>query len=1078
MKRSALSAGIAALMFSTAAALAAADPLADQFANPGPAWRGKPFWSWNGDLQRDELLRQVDILKQMGMGGFVMHSRTGLRTEYLGDDWFRAINGSADNAARLGLEAWLYDEDRWPSGTAGGLVTANPAFRQRFVSLRPLPAADFRWSADLLAAFACRLDGVSYTACQRLASNTPAADFAGKTVLAFTVESMEPSAFFNGNCDVDRLNRDATDYFIRLTHENYRARCGPRLGASIKGLFADEPHRGSVFTGFGLNNTNKLRMAPWTATLPAEFQKRFGQDLVERLPELFLRKDGAAIAPVKWQYMELLQSLFLANWARPIQDWCHANHLAFTGHALHEDSLTAQTAMQGSLMRFYECQDVPGVDVVAEDNRNYWIVKQVASVARQLGQPKILSELYGGTGWQLNFESHKYVGDWQALFGVNLRCHHLSWYTMAGEAKRDSPASISFQSGWWPQYHFVEDYYSRLNLLLAQGRPACDVLVLNPVESVWCQVGVGWGEGLGPRTKEVQDLERAYQEVFAWLAGAQIDFDYGDEEMLGRLGKADTAPPAPAGRAASAAEPAGTLTPSGPTHTPVLRLGQASYRVVVVPKLTTLRSSTLKLLAAFHQAGGKVVFLGDPPAYLDALKSSAPAELAAASPPVAWSRDALVAAVEPALDTPVELLDAATGQRRDQIFAQLRNAADRRVLVALNVSKTQAFAAVRVRLKTSGAVSEWNCFTGQRVTLPTTQTNGWTEFTADFPPVGEHVWMITPAPLPGLSPMPVWREVSRQPYAGPFAYSLNEPNVCVLDLASYQVADGPAQPETELLKVDRAVRQQFGLPWRSGEMVQPWYDRKFGPQPEVKGRVKLSFAFEVETLPTRPLRLGLEEPGQFRAALNGRQLTLGKGDWWVDPAIRTFVLPPDALRPGTNELTLTAEFRPDLNLEALYLLGEFGVRLSGTRKTLTKLPATLAVGDLVPQGLPFYTGTVTYRLPTPARTPAGQSVFLLAPKFQAACLRVKAGEDGEVLIAWQPYEADLTRAGLAGDALRLDAVLTRRNTFGPLHRVPLRAGAYGPGHFVTEGQSWSQHYQLYPSGLLEAPVLCVREPVK
>ena len=164
-----------------------------------------------------------------------------------------------------------------------------------------------------------------------------------------------------------------------------------------------------------------------------------------------------------------------------------------------------------------------------------------------------------------------------------------------------------------------------------------------------------------------------------------------------------------------------------------------------------------------------------------------------------------------------------------------------------------------------------------------------------------------------------------------------------------------------------------------------------------------------------------------------------------------------------------------MNLEALYLLGNFGVRLDGTHKTLTKLPEQLAVGDVVPQGLPFYTGTITYHLPAPGRMARGQRCFLQAPKFAAACLRAKSGEDAEAVIAWQPYEADLTRAGLDDGPVRLDAVLTRRNTFGPLHLMPKRADAYGPDHFVTEGQAWSQTYQLYPSGLLKAPVFCVRE---
>ncbi len=493
----------AALFFSGGAACAqeAAGPdLATEFAHPGPEFRGMPFWSWNGELKEEELLRQINVLKEMGMGGYFMHSRTGLATEYLSEEWFRLINVCADEGARLGMEAWLYDEDRWPSGTAGGLVTANPKFHQKFMSLNTVSPDEFTWNDAIVAAFACNLDKTRYTECQRLDRASTANDLAGKTILVFTIEDAAPSSFFNGNTEVDRLSREATDYFIQLTHEKYREYCGTRLGKSIPGIFTDEPHRGPVFTGFGLDNPNCNRMTPWTERLPEEFQKRFGYDIIERLPELFLKKDGQAIAQVKWHYMELLQQLFLENWCKPFREWCDKNNMLFTGHFLHEDSFTCQAAVHGSLMRAYEYQQYPGVDVLTEGNRNYWIVKQLSSAARQLGQKRLLSELYGCTGWQFNFQSHKAVGDWQALFGINLRCQHLSWYTMAGEAKRDYPASIFFQSGWWKDYHFVEDYYARMNLLLAQGRPVCDVLVLNPVESVWCQVGIGWAEDLSPKT--------------------------------------------------------------------------------------------------------------------------------------------------------------------------------------------------------------------------------------------------------------------------------------------------------------------------------------------------------------------------------------------------------------------------------------------------------------------------------------------------------------------------------------------------------------------------------------------------
>jgi hypothetical protein len=1023
-----------------------AQSLSDQFGNPGPEFRGKPFWSWNGELHEDELLRQIDVLQKMGMGGYFMHSRTGLATEYLGEDWFKLINRCADQGAGLGLEAWLYDEDRWPSGTAGGLVTAEPKFRQKFISMRTIKPEEFSWKDDIVATFACKLDGTNYSDCERLNPASKLDSLAEKTILIFTVEPAAPSSFFNGNTDVDRLSREATEYFIQLTHEKYREKCGDRLGKAIPGIFTDEPHRGAAFCGFSLQNDNSARMTPWTEKLPEEYQKRFGDDIIDRLPELFLKKDGNAVALVKWRYMELLESMFLENWCKPVREWCDKNGMIFSGHFLHEDSLSCQTAVQGSLMRSYEYQHSPGVDVLTEGNRNYWIVKQLSSVARQMGQKQLLSELYGCTGWQMNFESHKAVGDWQALFGINLRCPHLSWYTMAGEAKRDYPASIFFQSGWWRDYHFVEDYYSRLNMLLAQGRPECDVLVLNPIESVWCQVGVGWAKGLSGNTKEINDLEDAYKDIFAWLAGSQIDFDYGDEEMFGRLCK---------------------VAKSG--DVPVLRFSQAEYRAAIVPKMTTIRSTSVKLLDEFRAAGGKVIFVGEPPAFVDVTPSNAASDLAKQTTSVAWDKTALIAAVKDAPSIPVEIVDE-NGAAIDDIFCQLRECNDMKILVAINTSVDQWLKNTTVRVKTEGSISEWNCLTGERFAAPSSFNSGWTETITDFPPSGEHAYIITKQSIPGLLPLPQYKEKTRQVCNGPFTYSLNEPNVCVLDMASCKIDGKEIADEMEILKIDRKVRENFGLPARGGEMVQPWYSKKFEPKPEPKGEVSISFTFNIETPPQGEVRLGVEEPSNYKITINGKEIPSTPNGWWVDPAIQAISIPAKLFVPGENRVELTTNFRKDMNLEALYLLGQFGVKLDGTKKTLTRLPEKLTVGDLTAQGLPFYSGSVTYRIPVANKPGEGQKAFLETPKFEAAC--VKVGKDK--IIPWQPYEVEVTDETLKNDYIETTTVLTRRNSFGPLHQVPLRSGGYGPGNWTTDGKDWSQSYQLYPAGLLEPPAFSYR----
>ncbi len=143
--------------------------LYESFLQPGNEYRGKPFWSWNGELEEEELLRQLDVFEKMGFGGFFMHSRTGLITEYMGDEWLGFINRCADEAEKRGMEAWLYDEDRWPSGTVGGLVTANPEYRLKFMRLRVMVHAEYAGPADSdLAAFVCRLEGIAYSNCRRI----------------------------------------------------------------------------------------------------------------------------------------------------------------------------------------------------------------------------------------------------------------------------------------------------------------------------------------------------------------------------------------------------------------------------------------------------------------------------------------------------------------------------------------------------------------------------------------------------------------------------------------------------------------------------------------------------------------------------------------------------------------------------------------------------------------------------------------------------------------------------------------------------------------------------------------------
>ena len=324
------------------------DSLYATFRDPGNEWRGKPFWSWNGRLEKDELIRQLHVFKEMGMGGAFLHSRVGLKTEYLGPEWFDLTNAVVDEAARLGMEAYLYDEDRWPSGSAGGMVTVDTSLRMKYLILETMPAEQFEWNDEgIVSAFACDLNGIDYSNLQRLNPASNMADYAGKTVLKFAQRTCPESDVYNGTTYLDVFNPKATERFIELTHEQYRKHCGERIGTTIEGIFTDEPHRGGLFSTFGAVSTYAC---PWALSLPQEYEKMFGGDLTADLPKLFLRENGERVNDVKWKFCELTQSLFLKNFAKPQYDWCTEHDMAYTGHVLHENNLTSQVTMQGSLM--------------------------------------------------------------------------------------------------------------------------------------------------------------------------------------------------------------------------------------------------------------------------------------------------------------------------------------------------------------------------------------------------------------------------------------------------------------------------------------------------------------------------------------------------------------------------------------------------------------------------------------------------------------------------------------------------------------------------------------------------------
>ncbi|HUT60473.1 MAG TPA: glycosyl hydrolase [Phycisphaerae bacterium] len=1010
------------------------EQLTETWRNPPAIYRGAPFWSWNSHLDPQRLCRAIESMHRAGMGGFFMHSRYGLKTPYLSEKWFECVSACVAKARELNMKAYLYDEDRWPSGTAGGAVTReNPAFGAHAMVLRsPGEPTD---GAERVALFAVRLDGEGRLLSYEAVEQESAAE--GGQVLAFDVVAHRPRAWHNDASYVDALNADAVAEFIRLTHRAYADRYSKDFGGVIPAIFTDEPYHGGIT--FTATSNVLVRIAwpylPWTAELPRQFKKRRGYDLRDHLPELFYDLADGEFSKVKYDYHRTVTELFTESFSRQVGQWCQKHNIALTGHYLAEQTLHSQISVAGAAMPHYEHMQWPGIDLLCDQADELSTAKQCTSVADQLGRERVLSELYGCTGWDWPLEGHKFVGDWQLAVGVNFRCPHLTHYSLAGGAKRDYPASIFDHSPWWKHYGVVEDYFARLCFMLTQGKPVRDVLVIHPVESGWGVFGPGSGEADSP----LGAMNESLSQIIRTLSCEHYDWDFGDESLLARHAKVSGA---------------------------ALKVGQMSYELVIVPPSITLRRSTVSVLGRLVAGGGKVIFAGRIAERVDAEPSGEVRELAARAITCGDRGDHLVPAVESAIPRRVSI--AEDGAEQTCTWSMLRAVKGGQLLFVQSHDRREPH---RVSVSVPGRrpVVMWDPQTGAQHRVKARANGNRVEFDLDLPPTGSALvsmgMSMTEAGRPYVEPTVVHVET----ISGPFQIELTEPNTLPLDYCTFRFAEEAESEPMPTLKADATIRKRFGLGDRLGRDQQPWYLYATGVVDTApRGACRMRRAFHVTDLPGR-CRLALEQPEDFRITVNGKPAGRPDG-WWVDEDIKTIDI-TDLLVAGDNEIVADFDYRPDMELEDMYLVGDFGVARRGDGPaepggyTLVAPPARLHLGSWVGQGLDFYGAAVRYKLNV-AKPPAGKRMRIVLP--EAACTAAAVHVGGRTFVMpWAPFRADITDAMTEGaNEVVVEVIGGRKNILGPLH-TPWGRGT-GPGQFDPENKQWTRQYHLVDHGLMSA----------
>jgi len=1014
------------------------------FRHPTAAYRGAPFWSWNTTLERDHLLRQIGQLREMGFGGFHIHSRTGLATDYLGDAFMGHVRACAAKAGAEGMLCWLYDEDRWPSGFAGGLVTRDERFRAKHLLVTTTPyngtvdppplrsnaVASRNENGMLLARYHVILrDG--YLASYRRLTENEGAPVEGRVWYAY-LETALPSPWWNNQTYVDTLDRAAIERFVQVTHERYAAAVGDQFGALVPAIFTDEPQFVHKEPLPHADDTHDLFL-PWTADLFATYRAAYGQDLADHLPEIFWELPGGQASVVRYRYHDHLAERFAAAFADTIGAWCAEHGLALTGHMMEEPTLLSQTHALGEAMRSYRAFHIPGIDMLC-DRREYTTAKQAQSAAHQYGRPGVMSELYGVTNWDFDFVGHKAQGDWQAALGVTVRVPHLSWVSMAGEAKRDYPASIHYQSPWYKEYPLIEDHFARLNTVLTRGRPRVRVGVIHPIESYWLCFGPLDQTGI-----EREEREHDFANLTRWLLFGLIDYDFIAESLLPNL------------------------CPLEDAAAPALPVGVMRYEAVVVPAMRTIRATTLDRLERFAAAGGAVVFAGEVPSLVDAEPSPRPCALAARCVGVALTRGALLATLAPYRDVEVRLAD---GEMADALLHQIRDDGDHRRIFLCNTDRARPRDDTRIALRGRWDVTRLDTFDGSVHALPTRYDGDRTILLWSFPAHGDLLLSLEPTGTrrgggaDGHDGAADAAWVTRGLLADPVPVTLSEPNVLLLDRASYRLNDEPWEPEEEVLRVDNLLRARLGLPLKMDAIAQPWTEPRGAVPSDTVG---LRFVVQSASAVARPL-LALEDVARATIRVDGHPIARGATGWFVDEAIATIPLP--ALAVGRHEIEVTLPYGRATNLEWCYLLGDFGVAVRGRHAVIVTPVRELAFGDWTTQGLPFYAGNVTYHSRLEG---ANRDMALRVPAYKAPLLSVALDGAPVGRIAFAPYRLDLGVLAAGAHALDITAFGNRVNAFGPVHNADPTWTWFGPDAWRTTGDQWADEYQLKTMGILSAP---------
>ncbi|MDD2599020.1 MAG: hypothetical protein PHO37_07335 [Kiritimatiellae bacterium] len=566
------------------------DPLKKGFANPAAAYRALPM---EGRNFRGPPAERAEKLAKGRWGG--LHSSVHGSPYLQNVDGWGKFRETMEALKERELISWIYDEQFYPSGRAGGLTLKDhPEFEAQglfYTSLvvrveapgerqqtqwqlpagTPFYVAAMPLDQDLRWVEAMPLDLTAQVANSTLTVTLPA-DPPNWRLVAFVQNRLYDGThapITGGKPFPNALDPAATRRFIDVTYEAYKRECGSHFGTTVKAFFGDEV---SLMSGY-LGDTKVSYPSPavaWYHGLPALFKSRYGYDIREALPAIF-EDDMSATVRKRSDFYSLISHQIADAYFKQISDWCAANGVISVAHLLWEESLIYHASFYGSVFPSFKAITWPGIDVLgcnygrtsgAHTEGGAVTPKLASSVAHLFDRTRVMSESFCFVKRPTTIEEVIAHYAWQAVLGVN------------------ALTTISVQDTYDDaELGVLNDTVGRMNYLLTQGRFATDVAILYPSASLWAGFKpMARHIGFLADNPEAKLVDDAWREAsFQTLAGPR-DFDYLDEEVLcsAHIGEK-------------------------------IVFGQSAYSVIILPGVTALSLESLDRLCCFAESGGTVI---------------------------------------------------------------------------------------------------------------------------------------------------------------------------------------------------------------------------------------------------------------------------------------------------------------------------------------------------------------------------------------------------------------------------------------------------------------------------------------